>query len=89
MKPEMNMSKGGTAALCVLLLVGCSSPHFVKLDAMGNVDPSVDPKAYQRDLADCQSTATHIRNETGPVVGYTSAKSVLDNCMRGKGYLKT
>jgi hypothetical protein len=88
MKPEMNMSKRGTAALCVLL-VGCSSPHFVKLDATGNVDPSGDPKAYQRDLADCQSTATHIRNETGPLVGYTSAKSALDNCMRGKGYLKT
>jgi hypothetical protein len=75
------------AIFCVLL-AGCSSPNFVKLDAMGNIDPSVNPEAYQRDLADCQSTAMHIRNETGPLVGYTSAKSVLDNCMRGKGYLR-
>jgi hypothetical protein len=88
MKPEMSISKKGTAALCALL-AGCSGPQFVKLDATGSVDPSADSKAYQRDLADCQSTATHIRNETGPLVGYTSAKSVLDNCMRGKGYLKT
>jgi hypothetical protein len=65
-------AKVATAILCVLLS-GCSSPHFVKLDPLGNVDPSANPETSKRDLAECQAMGT------GQVA----------SCMRGKGYLKT
>jgi hypothetical protein len=87
---KWGMRKEANAILCALLtgLTGCSSSQFVKLDATGKADPSANPEAYQRDLADCQVTATRVRSEAGAIFGYSSAKSALDNCMRSKGYLK-
>jgi hypothetical protein len=84
---KMGMRKRAIAVLCALL-AGCSSAQFVKLDAAGKVDAAANPEAYQRDLADCQVTATQVRNEGGFIFGYASAKSALDNCMRSKGYLR-
>jgi hypothetical protein len=48
------MRKEATAFLCALL-VGCASPHFVKLDASGKVDLSSNPDTLKRDLVDCQA----------------------------------
>ena len=84
---KWRMRKRAIAVLCAVL-AGCSSSQFVKLDAAGKVDASANPEAYQRDLADCQVTATQVRNEAGFIFGYASAKSALDNCMRSKGYLR-
>jgi hypothetical protein len=85
---KWGMRKEAIAVLCALL-AGCSSSQFVKLDASGKAEPSADPEAYQRDLADCQVTATRVRSQAGVIFGYSSAKSALDNCMRSKGYLKS
>jgi hypothetical protein len=82
------MRKEATAVLCALL-AGCSSPHFVKLDASGKVDLSTNPEALKRDLADCQVVEAHARSEAGPLFGRGTARVALDNCMRTKGYLKT
>jgi hypothetical protein len=82
------MPKQAIAILCALL-AGCSSPQFVKLDASGKVDPSANPEARQRDLADCEVTAAQVRSDAGPLFGRSTARAALDNCMRSKGYLRS
>jgi hypothetical protein len=81
------MLKIAIAVLCALLC-GCTSPQFVKLDSSGKLDPSANPETLQRDRADCEVTAMHVRTQAGPLFGMASAKVALDNCMRSKGYLK-
>jgi hypothetical protein len=82
------MRKKATAFLCALL-VGCASPHFVKLDGSGRVDVFADPTTVKRDLADCQVVEANTRREAGFLFGRGTARIALDNCMRSKGYLKT
>jgi hypothetical protein len=95
LKPRRSSCRGfsfsghaATTVLCVLL-IGCSSPHFVKLDASGNVDPSANPETSRRDLAECQAVEARVASGTGPLFGRGTGKVALANCMRSKGYLKT
>jgi hypothetical protein len=82
------MRKKATAFLCALL-AGCSSPHFVKLDAEGRVDVSANPETLKRDLADCQIVEANARREAGLWFARGTARIALANCMRSKGYLKS
>jgi hypothetical protein len=81
------MRKEAVLVLCALL-AGCSSPKFTKLDSAGQVDPALNPETLQRDLADCEVTATQVRSENGPLLARSAAKAALDNCMRSKGYVR-
>lgn len=82
------MRKEATAVLCALL-AGCSSPHFVKLDASGRVDLFSNPETLKRDLADCQPVEAQARWAAGLLFARGTARIALANCMRGKGYVKT
>ena len=83
-----SMRKEAIAVVCALL-AGCSSPQFVKLDASGKIDPSANPEALQRDLADCEVVEAHVRSAGGNIFNTATARAALDNCMRSKGYLKS
>ena len=85
---KWGMRKEAIAVLCALL-AGCSSSQFVKLDASGKAEPSADPEAYQRDLADCQPVEAQARWAAGLLFARGTARIALANCMRGKGYVKT
>jgi hypothetical protein len=82
------MPKEAAAFLCVLL-AGCASPHFVKLDASGKVDLSANPETLKKDLADCQIEEANARRDAGLWFGRGTARVALANCMRIRGYSKT
>jgi hypothetical protein len=77
-------------AVTCLILAGCStSDTFIKLDDSGKPTSQTDAEALQRALSDCQAFAGLVKAERGFLFGGSYAKAALNNCMRGKGYVRS
>ena len=83
------MRRVAGSMLCAVLLIGCSTPNFVKLDMSGKKDLSANNETLKRDIADCKVLEAHVREEGSLIFNPSTVRAAFDNCMRYKGYVKS
>jgi hypothetical protein len=71
------------------LLFGCASPHWVKLDSAGKIEPTQNSGDLLKALDDCSVVAAATPEALDRLFGSESAYAALQKCMHDKGYIKS